>query len=99
MNTKNLSSLIWSVADLLRGDYKRSDFGKVILPFTVLARVEAVLAPTRQEVINEYNKRKDLGIPLNAILSAKSQNKFYNTSEYTLTKTKEILELLGEVHS
>ncbi|WP_192483862.1 MULTISPECIES: type I restriction-modification system subunit M [Cysteiniphilum] len=88
MNTKNLSSLIWSVADLLRGDYKRSDFGKVILPFTVLARVEAVLAPTRQEVINEYNKHKDLGISLDRILNSKSQNTFYNTSEYTLTKLK-----------
>ncbi|WP_116963257.1 type I restriction-modification system subunit M [Fastidiosibacter lacustris] len=88
MNTKNLSSLIWSIADLLRGDYKRSDFGKVILPFTVLARVEAVLAPTRQDVVDEYNKRKDLGIPLNAILTAKSQNTFYNTSEYTLAKLK-----------
>lgn len=88
MNTKNLSSLIWSVADLLRGDYKRSDFGKVILPFTVLARVEAVLAPTRQAVVDEYNKRKDLGIPLSDILSGKSQNKFYNISAYTLTKLK-----------
>ncbi|WP_119342801.1 type I restriction-modification system subunit M [Facilibium subflavum] len=88
MNTKNLSSLIWSIADLLRGDYKRSDFGKVILPFTVLARVEAVLAPTRQDVVDEYNKRKGLGIPLNAILTTKSQNTFYNTSEYTLTKLK-----------
>ncbi len=80
--------MIWSIADLLRGDYKRSDFGKVILPFTVLARVEAVLAPTRQDVVDEYNKRKDLGIPLNAILTAKSQNTFYNTSEYTLAKLK-----------
>ncbi len=35
----NLSALLWSVADLLRGDYKRSDYGKVILPFTVLRRL------------------------------------------------------------
>ena len=35
MNETNLSSFIWSVADLLRGDYKQSDYGKVILPFTV----------------------------------------------------------------
>ena len=86
MNTKNLSSLIWSIADLLRGDYKRSDFGKVILPFTVLARVEAVLEPTREAVIEEYNKHKDLGIPLNDILYSKYQNTFYNTSHYTLSK-------------
>ena len=39
MADQNLSSFIWSVADLLRGDYKRSDFGKVVLPFTVLRRL------------------------------------------------------------
>lgn len=88
MNTKSLSSLIWSIADLLRGDYKRSDFGKVILPFTVLARVEAVLEPTRNTVVEEYKKRKDSGIPLDDILVAKSQNTFYNTSHYTLAKLK-----------
>lgn len=86
MNTKSLSALIWSVADLLRGDYKRSDFGKVILPFTVLARVESVLEPTREAVIEEYNKRKDLGIPLHDVLPRKSGNTFYNISHYTLKK-------------
>ncbi len=50
--------MIWSIADLLRGDYKRSDFGKVILPFTVLARVEAVLAPTRQDVVDNTPNAK-----------------------------------------
>ena len=40
MNQQSLSSFIWSVADLLRGDYKQSDYGKVILPFTVLRRLE-----------------------------------------------------------
>ena len=39
MNDPNLSSFIWSVADLLRGDYKQSEYGKVILPFTVLRRL------------------------------------------------------------
>jgi type I restriction enzyme M protein len=45
MNQQVLSSFIWSVADLLRGDYKQSDYGKVILPFTVLRRLDCVLAP------------------------------------------------------
>ena len=40
MSNPNLSSFIWSVADLLRGDYKQSDYGKVILPFTVLRRLD-----------------------------------------------------------
>jgi type I restriction enzyme M protein len=47
MNQQTLSSLIWSVADLLRGDFKQSEYGRVILPFTVLRRLDCVLAPTR----------------------------------------------------
>ena len=49
----SLSSLIWSVADLLRGDYKQSDYGKVILPFTVLRRLDCVLEPTKTAVLAE----------------------------------------------
>ena len=41
---------IWAVADLLRGDYKRHEYGQVILPFTVLRRLDAVMAPTRDAV-------------------------------------------------
>jgi type I restriction enzyme M protein len=47
---QNLSAFIWSVADLLRGDYKQSDYGKVILPFTVLRRLDCVLEPTKAAV-------------------------------------------------
>ena len=43
-------SFIWNVADLLRGDYKQSEYGRVILPFLVLRRLDQVLAPTRQAV-------------------------------------------------
>jgi type I restriction enzyme M protein len=53
---KNLANFIWQVADLLRGDYKRADYGKVILPFTVLRRLECVLEPTRQAVLDEIPK-------------------------------------------
>ncbi len=45
----NLSSFIWSVADLLRGDYKQSEYGKVILPFTVLRRLDCALEPAKAE--------------------------------------------------
>jgi type I restriction enzyme M protein len=45
-----LANFIWSVADLLRGDYKQSEYGKVILPFTVLRRLDCVMAPTREAV-------------------------------------------------
>jgi RHS repeat-associated protein len=47
----SLSSFIWSVADLLRGDYKQSEYGKVILPFTILRRLDCVLAPTKAAVL------------------------------------------------
>ena len=47
MADPNLSSFIWSVADLLRGDYKQSEYGKVILPLTVLRRLDCVLEPTK----------------------------------------------------
>ena len=47
MNQQSLSSFIWSVADLLRGDYKQFEYGEVILPFTVLRRLDCVLEPTK----------------------------------------------------
>ena len=53
MNHQSLSNFIWSVADLLRGDYKQSEYGRVILPFTVLRRLDCVLAPTRAAVLKE----------------------------------------------
>jgi type I restriction enzyme M protein len=53
MAEQNLSSFIWSVADLLRGDYKQSEYGKVILPFTVLRRLDCVLEATKPAVLAE----------------------------------------------
>jgi len=57
MNQQELSSFIWSVADLLRGDYKQSEYGKVILPFTVLRRLDCVLEATKPAVLAEYAKQ------------------------------------------
>ncbi|MBU0626042.1 type I restriction-modification system subunit M [Patescibacteria group bacterium] len=82
----SISALIWSTADLLRGDYRQSDYGKVILPFTLLRRLECVLEPTRQAVLDEYDARKALGIPMEQLLVRKSNNSFYSTSTYTLSK-------------
>ena len=50
---RNHAAFIWSVADLLRGDYKRSEYGKVILPLTVLRRLDGVLAPTKAKVLEK----------------------------------------------
>ncbi len=62
MNQPNLSSFIWSVADLLRGDYKQSEYGKVILPFTVLRRLDCVLDGTKDAVLKEFEKRSAAGV-------------------------------------
>ena len=55
----NHAAFIWSVADLLRGDYKQSEYGRVILPFTVLRRLDCVLAPTKDEMLAQYDQVKD----------------------------------------
>ena len=75
-----LAALIWSVADLLRGDYKQSDYGKVILPFTLLRRLDCVLVETKKDVLAEYETRKSLNIPLDQFLVRKAQQTFYNIS-------------------
>ena len=47
MNFNGIAGFIWSVADLLRGDYKQSDYGKIVLPFTLLRRLECVFAASK----------------------------------------------------
>ena len=86
MANNNLSSFIWSVADLLRGDYKQSDYGKVILPFTVLRRLDCVLAPTKKAVLAELKKRKDAGLNPEPFLLKKSGQTFFNASELDIKK-------------
>jgi type I restriction enzyme M protein len=53
---KDKANLIWEVADLLRGDYKQSDYGKVILPLSILRRLDCVLAPSKQKVLDSLSK-------------------------------------------
>jgi type I restriction enzyme M protein len=76
----SLSSFIWSVADLLRGDYKQSEYGKVILPFTVLRRMDCVLEKTKQGVLAELAARRPSGVNPEPFLLRKAQQSFYNTS-------------------
>lgn len=85
MSFSSTAAFIWSVADLLRGDYKQSDYGKVILPFTLLRRLECVLEPTRSDVLAEYQARKDLGIAIDVFLTKKAGQSFYNISRFTLS--------------
>ncbi len=72
MNQPELSSFIWSVANLLRGDYKQSEYGRVILPFTVLRRLDCVLEPTKAAVLKEKAASERAGIPPEPFLLRKS---------------------------
>ncbi|MFF9054591.1 N-6 DNA methylase [Streptomyces erythrochromogenes] len=81
-----LANHAWSVADLLRGDYKQSDYGKVILPFTVLRRLECVLEPTREKVTETVARFADQDIDAAHFLRKASGHSFYNRSDLTLKK-------------
>ena len=57
-NHKDFANLIWQIADLLRGPYRPPQYERVMLPMTVLRRFDCVLAPTKKQVLAEYEKRK-----------------------------------------
>jgi hypothetical protein len=86
MSDPNLSSFIWSVADLLRGDYKQSEYGKVILPFTVLRRLDCVLEKTKAAVLTELATREKAGLNPEPFLLRKSGQLFFNTSPLDMKK-------------
>ncbi|SIT52820.1 conserved hypothetical protein [Mesorhizobium prunaredense] len=86
MNHQTLSSFIWSVADLLRGDYRQSDYGKVILPFTVLRRLDCVLESTKAAVLAEFAEKTKAGLNPDPFLLRKSGQSFYNTSEMDMKR-------------
>jgi type I restriction enzyme M protein len=86
MNQTNLSAFIWSVADLLRGDYKPHEYGKVILPFTVLRRLDCVLAPTKVKVLKELEAKTKAGVNPDPFLKRASGQSFYNSSDLDLSR-------------
>jgi type I restriction enzyme M protein len=86
-NFREKADLIWKVADLLRGDYKQSDYGKVILPMTVLRRLDCILKPTKVKVLDYLPKVESLkegakDIALNKI----SGHNFHNRSFFDFDK-------------
>ena len=82
-------SFIWSVADLLRGPYKPAQYGKVILPLTVLRRLDCVLEPTKQKVLDKAASLKASGIKdIEPILNKAAGQKFHNTSKLDFQKLK-----------
>ena len=86
MNHQSLSAFIWSVADLLRGDYKQSDYGKIILPFTVLRRLDCVLESPKAAVLAEHEEKKKLGLNADPFLLRKAKQSFYNISPLDMKK-------------
>ncbi|HDN9023788.1 type I restriction-modification system subunit M [Aeromonas jandaei] len=84
-NISSLANLIWSVADLLRGDFKQSQYGRIILPFTVLRRLECVLAPTRDKVLATAESTKAMPeLARHKLLLNAAGQSFYNTAKLTL---------------
>ena len=86
----NLAAFIWSVADLLRGDFKQSQYGRIILPFTLLRRLECVLEPSKDAVLAQYEKVKAMNLPEDGmekmLLRSTGGLSFYNTSPMNLSK-------------
>jgi type I restriction enzyme M protein len=88
-NFSNKVAFIWNVADLLRGDYKKSEYGRVILPFIVLRRLDQVLAPTREAVwqaAEKYSADKTPDALRHRMLLKASKQGFYNTSKLDSAK-------------
>src|SRR5690554_7530830 len=80
-----LAAFIWSVADLLRGDFKQSQYGRIILPFTLLRRLECVLEPTKADVLAaaHAHQAKPEAVREKLLLRAAVQP-FFNASPLTL---------------
>lgn len=89
INFAEKANFIWQIADLLRGPYRPNQYKDVMLPLTVLRRLDCVLEPTKDEVLSEYDKLKDRG---KGIVDAKLKRitgvPFYNTSNYTFERLK-----------
>jgi type I restriction enzyme M protein len=83
---KNHADFIWSVADLLRGDYKQSEYGKVVLPLTVIRRLDCVLEPTKQAVLERHQQLAGRVENIAPVLEAVSEEQFFNTSRLTFRK-------------
>ena len=81
-----LTNFIWSIADLLRHDYKPSEYGRIILPLTVLRRLDCVLEPSKERVRSEYDWYKDKIDNIGPLLENAAKQSFYNTSRFDFEK-------------
>ncbi len=86
-NFKETANFIWSIADLLRGDYKQSDYGKVILPLVVLRRLDCVLEGTKEKVLKKYDEVKKMKLQnLDPILNKVAGYNFHNKSKFNFDR-------------
>ncbi|MFU7157036.1 type I restriction-modification system subunit M [Pseudomonas aeruginosa] len=106
MNTENHSqtaAFLWSIADLLRGDFKQSQYGRIILPFTLLRRMECVLEPTKEAVIREsYAQEGRPDLVRERLLLRAAGQQFFNASKLTLgtlSDTQTAADLMSYVQS
>ena len=91
--SNNLASESWAIADLLRGDFKQSQYGRIILPFCLLRRLECVLEPTKEAVLAKFQEIQPMNLPDEAqeklLLRATGGLSFFNTSKMDLSKLGE----------
>jgi type I restriction enzyme M protein len=85
-NFTDKANFIWTVADLIRDDFKRGKYQDIILPLTVLRRIDGVLEPSKDKVLGEYEKYKDKLKDIDPILRKASGYVFYNTSRFTFAR-------------
>ena len=87
INTREHANFIWSIAELIRGPYVPSDYGKVILPLTVLRRLDCILEPTKQKVLDYLPKIKNLNIEnIDPVLNKVAGFNFHNKSKFNFEK-------------
>lgn len=84
MNFTEKANFIWSVADILRGDFKQSEYGKVILPFTVLRRFDCVLAASKEKIL-EMNKTLTISNKT-PVFKRVTGHDYYNVSQFDFSK-------------
>ena len=89
MEKQNLSSLIWSTADdILRGMFKPSEYGRIILPFVVLRRLDCVLEPQKDKAYNLFEKYKKELKDFNQVIQSQLNLPFFNVSKFDLLRIK-----------
>ncbi len=92
-NFTQTAAFIWSVADLLRGDFKQSQYGRIILPFTLLRRLECVLEKDKAKVLKKHAEVSKQSLPEEAVeklLLRETEAQFFNTSPMDLSKLGEV---------